>query len=104
MESNVRELPWSPTIPEAVRVGPTQIADVGDTLYLRVFRDPDLGNVISVVELMVTGGSDETRTLGADTAGWCDGASKTGTHVYDAVVTDRPWAGPREFAPDAKSR
>ena len=30
VESNVRELPWSPTIPEAVRVGPTVIADVAN--------------------------------------------------------------------------
>jgi hypothetical protein len=78
-------------------------ADLGDTLYLRIFRDPDLGNVLAVRDKVIPPGGDEERTLVTDTKGWCDGASTTQTHVYDAVVGDRPWVDSREVAAGGKT-
>jgi len=78
-------------------------ADIGDTLYLRIFRDPDLGNVLTVRDKIIPPGSDEQRMLLTDTDGWCAGASQTATHVYDVVVADRMWIDFRTPGPGGKS-
>jgi hypothetical protein len=67
-------------------------SDLGDTLRVRVFRDYDAGNTLTVgSQISVTPSGKEERTGMMKTTGWCSGASQTGTHQFDVVVSDREW-------------
>lgn len=68
-------------------------SDLRDTLYVRVFRDYSPTNTGFFDEMTipndVENGREDRQSLPADTQGWCTGLS--GSHVFDAVVADRPF-------------
>ena len=70
-------------------------ADLGDTLYVRVFRDyqdAPLGPLadVAVTNNPNTGGIERTTILPTNT--WCNGASPPpDTHVFQVVVADQPY-------------
>jgi hypothetical protein len=66
-------------------------SDLSDTLRVRIFRDYDKGNTITVRDLTIPPPGTEQRLTSTTEAGWCNGASQTGSHQFDVVVADRDW-------------
>jgi len=68
-------------------------SDLRDTIYVRVFRDYSPTNTGFFDEMTINNdpenGREDRQSQPADTSGWCSGL--TGTHVFDAVVADRPF-------------
>ncbi len=71
-------------------------ADLGDTLFVRVFRDYDKGNIVRIADTSVKNdpqSGKEDRQVLLSTSGWCIGTptDDTALHQFDVVVTDRTW-------------
>jgi hypothetical protein len=66
-------------------------SDLGDTLHVKVFRDYEIGNTVSVRSLNIPPSGAEIRSTTTMTTGWCNGASLIGNHQFDVVVADRDW-------------
>lgn len=80
-------------------------ADIGDTLYVRVFRDyqeAPLGPLtdVAVTNNPVTGTIERTTILPTNT--WCNGAS-VGPHLFEVVVADEQFNADASVKPEYQS-
>jgi hypothetical protein len=85
--------PISVTMPQ-MRSITVKDNDIGDTIYVRVFRDYQLGpqgplNDQSVTNDPVNGTAIRVISLPTDT--WCNAATLGDQHVFDVMVADRPF-------------
>ncbi len=96
VKSSTPSMPGLTDLPAMVSLT-LEDADIGDTLYVRVFRDyqeAPLGPLtdVAVTNNPLTGTIERTTILPTNT--WCNGAS-VDSHVFQVVVADEP------FNPDA---
>jgi hypothetical protein len=90
--ASIPEMPGPITLPQALSVTIKDI-DLGDTLYIRVFRDyaedPRIVSNYTVINDPETGADTRTREL--DGPAICTGAVANEEIVVDVVVADRPF-------------